>query len=190
MFLDKLRWTKISGQSLWIGLGVANLIGFGLSQYMDKENFSFYFHHKGEGRFFQPIKSMMASESLTNVAWTVPCLIGGGMWLQGQIGSLRSAKFFGVALMASYGLKSAFGPGSIFAEFGYERYMPVLSSNARDGSYCLGADSMACAILYFAMIRYGWTSLAAASIAIDFLYYGPKGVGGPLAGVMFAGMLM
>ena len=56
-----------------------------------------------------PIKSLMGCTDPMNLAWTAPTLIGGGYYLNKQIGGLRSAKFFILALMATYGFKSAFG---------------------------------------------------------------------------------
>ena len=61
--------------------GFCNLGVFGLSQVMHKENFDYHFAYTGNGKLMQPFKSMMAAESLSNVAWTAPSLIVGGFYL-------------------------------------------------------------------------------------------------------------
>ena len=49
---------------------------------------------------------------------------------------------------------------------------------------------MADAIVYFALIRFGLAPVAAGALAFNLMYYGPKGLGGPLSGLMFAGLLL
>ena len=83
MIEDKLKWARLEtlagmGFVFW---GFANIGISGLSKLMYKENFDYHFKHQADGRFTTPLKSMMAAESLTNVAWTAPSLIGGGFYL-------------------------------------------------------------------------------------------------------------
>ena len=62
--------------------GLCNLGVYGLSLVMQKENFDYHFAYTGNGKFMQPLKSMMAAELFFNVAWTSGCFIGGGFYLQ------------------------------------------------------------------------------------------------------------
>ena len=83
MFMDKTSWMGLStiagmGFVLW---GVGNVGLFGLSKIMHKENFDYHFSYNGNGKFLQPLKSMIAADSLSNVAWTAPSLIAGGLFL-------------------------------------------------------------------------------------------------------------
>lgn len=83
MLLDKLTHTRsfFSGGYLFALFGLGNIAGYGLSLLMDKENHEYYFGYNGCGKFFQPIKSMIGSNNLLNVAWTSPSLILGGLYL-------------------------------------------------------------------------------------------------------------
>jgi hypothetical protein len=48
---DKLRWLKFDGHFFAL-LGVANLVGYGLSHIMKPENYRYYFAYTGrEARF-------------------------------------------------------------------------------------------------------------------------------------------
>jgi len=83
MTMDKFEWSGLSliggmGFVLW---GLGNIGVFGLSKVMHKENFDYHFSYTGNGKFLQPLKSMIAADSLSNVAWTAPSLIGGGLFL-------------------------------------------------------------------------------------------------------------
>ena len=109
-----MNWAGMAGGFWFAGLGVANLLGYGLSLFMTKENYELYFAYNGDGRFFQPFKAMIGSNKLTNVMWTSPLLIGGGLFLQKSIGSMRTTKFFGLALMSHYLFMCAGGPSTFF----------------------------------------------------------------------------
>ena len=76
-----MSWARAPGH-LFALFGLGNLACYGLSLFSDSANFDYYFGYKGDGRFFQPFRSMMASEKLLNVAWTAPLLIFGGTYLQ------------------------------------------------------------------------------------------------------------
>ena len=94
----------------FIAWGVANIGVYGLSLIMDKQSFDYHFAYTGNGKFTQPLKAMMASDSLANVAWTAPSLIGGGILLQSKVGSRATFKIFGASLVASYLATTCFGP--------------------------------------------------------------------------------
>ena len=89
MLADKFAWaglTNVAGFG-FVAFGLANLGGFGLSLVMDKQNFDYHFAYKGQGKLLQPLKSMIAAESITNVGWTAPSLILGGAFLQRACGN-------------------------------------------------------------------------------------------------------
>ena len=92
--------------------GLCNAGVYGLSLIMSKQNFDYHFAYEGKGKLMQPFKSMMAAESLANVAWTAPSLIGGGFYLQQKLGPMATFKIFGLALFASYLATTVFGPAT------------------------------------------------------------------------------
>ena len=81
MLLDKLSWARQQGH--WFALfGLGNLACYGLSLFSMSETYHYHFAYEASGRMFQPLKSMLGSEKLMNVAWTAPLLIFGGTYLQ------------------------------------------------------------------------------------------------------------
>ena len=83
MLSDKLSWASLatlSGMG-FVFRGICNLGVSGLSTLMHKENFNYHFSYTGNGKLLQPLKSMMAAEDFTNVAWTSGSLIVGGFYL-------------------------------------------------------------------------------------------------------------
>ena len=103
-------------------------------------------------------------------------------------------KFTGLSCLSILATQSTFGPSDelipqvgmlermIRQQYGLGR--PKTYTNGPD--YIMGADSLASSILYFACI-YGklWTPTL-IFITIDFMYYGPQCLGGPLAAVIGA----
>lgn len=84
MVVDKFNWaglSHLSGLSFAIW-GVLNLGVYGLSLVMSKESFNYHFMYTGSGKFLQPLKAMMAANSISNVGWTAPSLILGGLFLK------------------------------------------------------------------------------------------------------------
>ena len=81
MLLDKFNWAKFGGH--WFAmLGVGNLLGYGLYHFMEEKNYLYHFGYTGELRgLFRPLKSMIGSTSLPNVAWTSASLIGLNFYL-------------------------------------------------------------------------------------------------------------
>ena len=81
MLADKMTATRAPGH--WFALfGIANLALYGVSMFASEANFDYHFGYKGDGRFFQPFRSMLASERLLNVACTAPALKAGRTMLQ------------------------------------------------------------------------------------------------------------
>ena len=80
---DKLKWAKngFTGGYLFAMIGVGNILAYGLSRFMDKENHEYYFGYNGSGKFLQPIKSLVGSNNALNVAYIAPTLIVGGWYL-------------------------------------------------------------------------------------------------------------
>ena len=68
---------------------------------------------------------MIASENLSNVAWTVPSLIGGGFYLQQKLGPMATFKIFGLSLLASYLATTVYGPASHNSKFNIRPFMPM-----------------------------------------------------------------
>ena len=76
MTLKKVNFLRVNGQYFAL-FGVANVGVYLLSKYMKRDSFEYHFQYKGEGqRAFLPIKSMVASDSIYNLGWTAPTLIG------------------------------------------------------------------------------------------------------------------
>ena len=80
MILDKFQFTKILPKiPLFALLGALNLGCFGLSFFMTKKNYEFYFAYKGNGRLVDILRSMVGSNNFNNAIWTGPALIGLGI---------------------------------------------------------------------------------------------------------------
>ena len=131
---------------------------------------------------------MIGSDSLYNVGWTAPTLILGGHMIQSRLGSLRTAKLFFGSLVMSYFFMSAFGPGSFMRDFELLKHAPFnmlqpCVSNPADGSYMMGADPMAISLLYFGMAHSGMWWLLFPCLAFDMSVFGPKCMGGSVAGI-------
>ena len=109
MLADKMTSARAPGH--WFALfGIGNLACYGLSLFSNSANFDYHFGYTGDGRFFQPFRSMLGANNLSNVAWTAPLLILGGTYLQSKIGVLNSTKFFAMSLLSTYLFTVAFGP--------------------------------------------------------------------------------
>ena len=162
--------------------GLMNLGVYGLSLVMHKENFDYHFAYKGQGKFLQPLKSMMAAESLNNVIWTAPSLIVGGLYLQSQLGPLVTLKLFGLSLFASYAATCALGPATVNSRLSIRNYLPMrFDSIDSDKGRMVGADLMAGTCLYMCLFSGGWYMAGLAFAALDVAYYGPMGVAMPTA---------
>ena len=149
--MDKLSWVGLSqvggfGFVLW---GFGNIGIYGLSKLMYKENFDYYFAYTGNGKFLQPLKSMMASESLNNVSWTAPSLIAGGLFLNQRVGSVTSFKLFWLFLLASHLATCALGPASAISQYNIRHLSPVRCDSIDSEKHrMVGADLLAGMCLY------------------------------------------
>ena len=184
MIEDKLQW--FGAQSLagmgFVIWGVLNLGTYGLSKVMHKENFDYHFAYKGQGKFMQPLRSMMAADSLTNVGWTAPSLIGGGFYLQSRIGSLTTFKIFGLSLIAAYLATCSLGPATKFGSWHLRGMVPdSMRCDSIDNvkGRMVGADLMAGICLYSCLFAGGWWMPGVAFAGLDALYYGPMGIAMP-----------
>ena len=182
MVADKVSWARLetlSGMG-FVFWGLANLGVFGLSMVMRKENFDYHFTYTGNGKFLQPFKSMMAAESINNVAWTAPLLIGGGLYLPRKVGSMTALKFFGLSLFASYAATCTFGPASRTSNMNIRWIFPKemrWDSIDNDRKRMLGADLMAGCVGYSCLFASGYWGVGAALAVLDVAYYGPMGFG-------------
>ena len=116
----------LSGGSLFAMLGVGNLIGYGLSYWMEPANYDFHFlYSKNDKRLSKPLMSMLGSTNWLNTAWASSGLIFGGLWLQKMIGPVACTKYFFFSLLSSYVFMTALGPNSYFSEgFTYRHLIP------------------------------------------------------------------
>lgn len=190
MLLDKLSWAKFNGH--WFALfGVGNLLAYGAHFYMNRDQYLYHFTYKGyPARMFKPLKAMLGSDNLANVAWTAPSLIGLSYYLLPKVGPLVMTKFFALSVASSFIFWSAFNP-----ETGLN-YRPLYSkmfkfdSYAEDGSYYMGADQLAQSIIYFTLLYHRMWTIALPFMLVDLLYYGPSTLGGPGAAVVGALMFL
>lgn len=188
MLADKLNWAKIGGN--WFALlGIANLIGYGASLLMSKDQFYYHFTYSTyPARFFKPLKSMIGSDNLANVIWTAPSLILLNFYMNKKVGPLVMTKFFGLSFLSCCLFMSAFNPESGFNYRPLRPYFPKFDAFADDGSYYMGADQMAQAIIYFTIIYHRMWIVALPCMAFDLLYYGPATLGGPASALVGAFM--
>ena len=186
MLIDKLNWTKIGGQ--WFALlGVANLIGYGASLLMSKDQYYYHFTYSTyPARMFKPIKSMIGSDNLMNVIWTAPSLIFLSIYMNKKVGALTMTKFFGLSLLSMWMFYSAFNPESGFNVRPLRPYFPKFDAFADDGSYYMGADQMCQSLIYFTLLYHRLWVVALPCMAFDLLYYGPATLGGPSSALVGA----
>jgi hypothetical protein len=110
MLADKFAWSRFNGH--WFALfGVGNILCYGLSLFMNEENYKYHFAYTGADRScLRSLKSQMASDGIHNVGWTAPCLIGLSMYLVPQVGALTMTKFFGLSLACTAAGMTMFNP--------------------------------------------------------------------------------
>ena len=187
MLAEKMNWTRglINGGTLFAAFGVFNLLGYGAGMLMEESNHEYYFKYTANKRFFQPLRSMFASNNLLNVAWTAPVLIGGGMMLKGQVGALASTKIFGLALMASYFGITVFGSPTPLSKYALCHYMPLrIDSIEADGQ--MGADILAQSVIFITLAASGQWSLIGLLGLGTTAYYGPQGLIAPASAAAMA----
>ncbi len=189
MFTDKLGWAGLSslGGMGFVLFGLGNIGLYGLSLVMHKPNFDYHFAYTGNGKLLQPLKSMMAAESLANVAWTAPSLIAGGLFLNSRVGSIASFKIFWLSLFAAYVATSSLGPATNLAKMNIRGLSPIRwDSIDTDRQRMVGADLMAGMCLYSCLFSAGLWIPGAAFAAFDVAYYGPMGIAMPSAAAIAA----
>ena len=104
------------------------------------------------------------------------------------------AKFTAISLISVMGFQTAFNPNkesAVIPNFRliYGLGIPKFCSHGQN--YYMGADSMAGAICYLALfyMKINYTVLL-GFMAFDFAYFGPQGMGGPVAGMIGAMTLL
>ena len=183
MLMDKFAWARQKGH--WFALfGLGNLACYGLSLFSMSETYQYHFAYEGTGRMWQPLRSMIGSEKLANVAWTAPALIIGGTYLQGKLGVLATSKFFAMALMSTYLFTCCFGPRTFFGDIGLRSYVkPFLGDfdcvNEKTKTM-IGADGMACSVIYMILFYHRLWAAGAVLATADIAYYGLYGAGAPV----------
>ena len=121
--------------------------------------------------------------------WTVPSLIGGGLYLQRVLGRLNSTKFFVAALGSTYIFMSAFGASGRF-DINMRSIMPIRFDSIEDGKGQMGADVLAGSVLYMIAFYHRYWMLAAACCVFDLAYYGPQMAAAPLSAAATAFALL
>ena len=115
MWYDKLNFLKVGGW--WYALlGVGNIMAYGLSHLMTKENYEYHFAYKGEGKMFNWIKSQVGCNTIDSVIWTAPSLILGNYFLMKRCGPIVATKLFATNLACVFMFQSSFHPNSGFAK--------------------------------------------------------------------------
>lgn len=141
--LDKLNFLRIHGH--WFALfGIANLLCYGASLLMDKDQYYYHFTYTTyPPKMFKPIKAMIGSDNLLNVAWTAPSMIFLNFYLHRKLGALVMTKFFWLSVASTFIFYSAANPDSGLNFRPLQGIVPKFDSWAKDGSYYMGADQLA-----------------------------------------------
>ena len=188
MVLDKFVHMPILSKLPWFSLfGLANVFCYGLSHMMSEKDYLYYFSYKGNGRGSDLVRSNFGSNNLMNVAWTAPMLIVGGAFIHSKLGALKSLKFTALSLVMISGFQTAFGPNpesAVLSNFRpiYGLGVPKLCSHGP--GYNMGADQLASAAGYMALMYFKMWYPVLGLMAFDFMYYGPQGMGGCTAGFL------
>lgn len=140
MLYDKLSYLRLGGHFFAL-FGAANLALYGASLFMTKEQYNYHFSYNGVvPRMFTPFKAMAAADTLSNVIWTAPTLIGLNYYMMSRVGPLVMTKFFALTLASTFIFWSAFNP-TTGLNYRLLKHFPVkFDSFADDGSYYRGAD--------------------------------------------------
>ena len=182
MLLDKLNFTGMQGY--WFAaFGVANIVGYGLHLYMNKDRYNYHFAYTGtDGRStFKPLKAMIGSETLANIVWTAPTLILLNLYLQPKVGSLVLTKLFALTYATSFMFWSAFNPASGLNIRPLQGFPMKFDSFDDKGKYFMGSDTFCQSIIYFTLLYHRLWFVALPCMLYDTLYYGPATLGGPIA---------
>ena len=119
-----------------------------------------------------------------NVAWTAPMLIVGGTYLQKQLGVLNTTKFFAMALTSTYLFTCCFGPRTFLGELCLRPYLknflPDFDCVNEKTKVMIGADGMACSVMYMILFYHRLWLAGAVFAAADVAYYGLYGAGAPV----------
>ena len=111
MLVDKLNLVSGLNGKFFALFGLLNLGLYGASFIMTKEQYDYHFSYNGIiPRMFTPFKAMAASDTLANVIWTAPSLIGVNLYMLGKVGNTALTKFFFLSLASNFIFWSAFNP--------------------------------------------------------------------------------
>jgi len=78
--------------------GATNAFCYGLSHLMEDQDYEYYFGYKGNGKYFDAIRSQFGCDKIRN-AWTAPFMIGAGWFMQGKVGAMTMLKFTPLAFL-------------------------------------------------------------------------------------------
>ena len=168
--------------------GLLNATCFGLSYLMEEKTYKYYFAYKGNGRYFDAIRSMFGSNTLANAAWTIPSLLFCGQYMHNKVGALTMFKFTPLALLGILSFMTAFTPNGEYSSLPnprpLARLFPKFDSMGKE--YYMGADQLCQSIIYFTLLYHGMWTVSLVCAGFDVLYYGPMTLGGPLSAVVGA----
>jgi hypothetical protein len=89
-----------------------NVAAYGLHLFTkEKQDYVYHFGYTASpSRLFKPIKAMVGSDNIKNVAWTAPSLIGLNFYLHRIFGGLFMTKLFALSFLTSFVFYSIFNP--------------------------------------------------------------------------------
>ena len=101
-FATKIPWFAV--------LGGFNLAAYALSTQMSEEDYVHMMAYKGEGKYMDMFKGMIASNKIGNAVMTSSILIGCGVFMHNKVGYLTMLKFLPLALAGNATFWMAFNP--------------------------------------------------------------------------------
>ena len=190
MVLDKFNSVPlISRLSLFTLFGLGNLGAYGLSLVMDEKDYRYYFTYRARGEPMDIIRSSMGSDRFLNIVWTAPSLIILGQYMHKRQGALNHMKFSLLTIGAMCAFYTAFTPSHHLMVDFREKYIPKYDCIGKGGSYYMGADFLAMALIYNALLSHGLFNVARILMIYDVCYYGPQFLGAPTVALL-ASMIM
>ena len=108
--------------------------------------------------------------------------------MQSKLGFMPMAKFTALSLLYIFAWQSAFSPGedgSYNPRLLYGLGIPKFDCG-HGNDYYMGGDALAQSIIYFALFYMRLWTPGMAFMGFDLVYYGPRGLAGPSAGLLGA----
>ena len=195
MLVDKFRSIPGLGKvSIFTILGMANVVGYGLSHVMNRDTYRYHFAYDGAGRHSTNFaRSLSGSETVVGTAMNVGFLVGCGQYMQRKVGLLTMMKFAPMPFLATFAFYQAFPPNAEKALVANRRFklgLDKLRLDSHTDKFYMGADSVTAGLVYFTVFYHKAWLVGAGFIALDTIYYGPMYLGGPLSAAAGALVLL